>query len=78
MSVPLDILLMAYRRYRELSGLARNQNALRKFITEYLELPEDTVLSTDEITGTALERVKWITGPHAEALYKAWRAQQRG
>lgn len=68
-------LAAAYAAFRKLNGLAANQNSRRVFFTKFLELPESRLLSTYDLPEEALNKIRWITGPHAKTLYKAWRIQ---
>lgn len=64
----------AYNRYRAILRLPRNFNSFNKFLNflgaTYPDVPE-SFINTEEVK----RKVHWLNGPHAQAMYKAWAAQ---
>lgn len=59
----------AYIVFRRLNGLARNQNSrllFLKFLGAY---------DFDQLSEDAKHKVRWLTDPNAEVMYKVWKAQ---
>lgn len=66
----------AYVVFRKLNGLARNQNSRLLFL-EFLKVGEAyrVFVETDKLPEDAECKIRWLTGPNAEVMYKIWRAQ---
>lgn len=62
----------AYNAYRELTHSPSNENTRRRFF-EFLgqEVRGENFINKEE----ALNKVRWLTGPHAKTMYAIWKAQ---
>ncbi len=67
-------LVNAYGAYRRVSRSPKNKNTVVHFCN-FLDVDDEVwnrVYSHSEITEDAAHKIKWLTGPNARALYKAW------
>jgi hypothetical protein len=65
----------AYTKYRELTNAPANSNTVRRF-WQFLGIDEGTKFNDKVDNDEAVNRIKWLTGPNAYTLYKAWEARQ--
>lgn len=76
-NISFDELQRAYMSYRRITKTPRNQNTARQFYA-FLGLDEaDDVANRAYADGTQVsdemyQKIHWLLGPNAEALYKAW------
>ncbi len=72
-------LIPAYAAFRKIRKLPANNNS-RILFFEFIgiQLMDKTWLyeHTPISDGTA-RKIKWLTGPHAEVMYKIWEAQHQ-
>lgn len=67
----------AYGNYRIVSRSPRNQNTVYQFC-QFLGVDDEIwlkVYSHGSIPEEAAHKVKWLKGPNARTLYKAWGAK---
>lgn len=70
-SITFGELADAYNAYRELTRSASNENTRRRFF----EFLGQDVRSENFINDEAMNKVRWLTGPHAKTMYAIWKAQ---
>lgn len=64
----------AYGNYRRVSRSPRNQNTLIRF-HQFLGVSEDVeeeVYKLSLVSEEVAQKLKWLAGPNAKTLYKAW------
>lgn len=66
----------AYTIYRSIMRLPRNKNSRRLFF-QFLGFADDEkFFQTHEwMAEEPMRKVRWLTGPHAVAMYRVWEVQ---
>lgn len=77
--VTFDEVQNAYGVWRQLSNSPRNQNTVRGFF-KFLGAEEDSDVFGKAYGGSELDtevvnKIRWLNGPNAKALYEAWKAR---
>lgn len=67
-------LTKAYVKYRQLRGLPRNSNSFNQFL-HFLDMDIVDIFDLFSANEEAKQKVRWLLGPHAQAIYKAWVVQ---
>lgn len=66
----------AYVVYRNMLGLARNKNSRRKFFHFLGFVDDDKIFASQEwMAEEPVRKIRWLTGPHAKAMYRVWEVQ---
>lgn len=74
--ISFDELYDAYVVYRHILGLARNKNSRRKFFQFLGFTDDDKIFLQQQWLGEEpVRKIRWLTGPHALAMYRVWEIQ---
>lgn len=74
--VSFQELYEAYTAYRSIMRLPRNKNSRRQFF-QFLGFADDEKFFVPQewMAEEPTRKIKWLTGPHAVAMYRIWEVQ---
>lgn len=69
----------AYMAYRRVSRSPKNKNTVIQFCRFLGDNVDEEIWNeiykTNEVDSAVAEKIRWITGPNARTIYKAWCAK---
>ena len=74
-SIKYHELSNAYQMFLKLEGIDVTLDNLKERITKFEKFLDISLGGILNLKQESIEKVKWLNGPHAETMYKAWKVK---